>query len=437
MSTIQVWGAPSVKELNTLSTEEVVLHSDETNLTDSQKTQIVNAFNAGAFDMATEYAWKKTMVKLKEVISGLGIDFLANLLHRDDINEYTLLENVISDSDAINVAEQLGIINREGAMSLRHAKEQLNYYFSTDASQKGASLDQPHAAAILADCVKFVLSIPNVQVDVEFQNFKECLLETTLTESSKEYQQVESAPLFYVRTICSILLASIQKEEGAHMEHACENLTLLLPIMWPKMGEDDRWNVGNAYRNVVTDGKSHQAQAMKFALLKVHGFDYVPETLRSNTFIMVAQKLLDAHYEFNNFYNEPPLARALANLGSTIPSHAFGKCMQAYLCVYIGNNYGVSKDAAIMAEKELKKISKERWNIYWAKYIQNDSDVLYHIVGGQNQFSRFCDLIASCELDKLDSLPKSPQLLFNAVISRNYTSAANVAKLMASKLLRS
>ena len=101
MSTIQVWGAPSVKELNTLSTEEVVLHSDETNLTDSQKTQIVNAFNAGAFDMATEYAWKKTMVKLKEVISGLGIDFLANLLHRDDINEYTLLENVISDSDAI------------------------------------------------------------------------------------------------------------------------------------------------------------------------------------------------------------------------------------------------------------------------------------------------------------------------------------------------
>src|SRR5689334_5279565 len=45
-------------------------------------------------------------------------------------------------------------------------------------------------------------------------------------------------------------------------------------------------------------------------------FDYVPESLRSRAFIDAANKVIEAHFGWNNFYNEPAPMKALASLRS-------------------------------------------------------------------------------------------------------------------------
>jgi len=143
----------------------------------------------------------------------------------------------------------------------------------------------------------------------------------------------------------TILLSSIRNDIGAKLEHSLANLNLITPHIWKKLGENDKWNLGTAYRDVTAAGNTIAASGLKNALLKVNGFDYVPENLRSVTFIKTARQVIETHFANNNFYNEPAIVRKLSNLGSAIPAPALIECMQAYLAVYLVNSYGTSWDA--------------------------------------------------------------------------------------------
>lgn len=88
------------------------------------------------------------------------------------------------------------------------------------------------------------------------------------------------------------------------------------------MLSDDKYPIGFAYAEVVNDGNEKVSSVLKSLLLKVKGFDYVPENLRSNTFINAAKNVISVHYSTNNFYNEPASIRNLASLGTIIPTPA-------------------------------------------------------------------------------------------------------------------
>src|SRR5208283_1622656 len=110
---------------------------------------------------------------------------------------------------------------------------------------------------------------------------------------------------------------------------------------------------GQAYAEVNSDGNRPAATGLKKALVAVHGFDFVPESLRSSTFTETASRVLNAHFAYNNFFNEEEPMSNLAGLGTTIPRPAFGKCMEATLAVWLGNRWGVSWGARPWAETVL------------------------------------------------------------------------------------
>lgn len=433
MADIQLWQASVQVVQNFKEISEAINKIDDSNLTEGQKKQITSAFNAEAYDMATEYAWKKSMVKLKETLAGLGADFIGDMLDRKDIDEFSVLENVLSDSDAIKIAEQIGVLNPEGAMLLRHAKEQLTYYFSSEATQKGQFLDMPHALSIISDCVKHILSFRIVSTDIPFMKFKRQLLEDDIKVGDEIYSKIEVAPLFYLRTICSILLSAIRKENGARLEHATTNLNVIISSIWDHIAEEDRWNIGDTYKDLVANGNEKAANGLRLALTKVKGFDYVPETVRSDTFNEYAQKLIDVHYDFNNFYNEPSAAKALASLGSIIPKAAFAKCIRAYLCVLMGNYYGVSNGAAPIVEGELAKIARERWHFYFSQMIMNDEDVLYHFQT-DDQIDHLRAFLLRHGLDDLTDIPYPNNKLYDSILKSDFGQSKNIARMLSNNI---
>lgn len=435
MANVELWKAPDTKGMSLGDNISSVIEvTNDTSLPDYQKNQIKSAFEAGAYDMATEYTWKRSMVKLKELLSGFGSEFIGDLLLRPDIDEFSVLENVLSDNDAINIAEKLGLLNKLGAMNLRHRKEELIYYFSTQASNNGERLDAIHALPIISDCVMYILRYQDVDSAYSFNNFKDKLLTSTLSISDDTFIEIKNAPLFYLRTISTILLSAIKKGISPSFDNASENMLLIIKDIWDTLGVEDKWKIGNAYKDAVADGNEKVAGSLRAILAKVKGFDFVPENLRSVTFIKAAQKLLNVHYDFNNFYNEPLAIKALANLGTIIPSPAFGKCMQAYICVLMGNYYGVSREAAPIAKQELSKISKDNWIKYFREFIHADEEVLDHFLT-KNQVKNLQEFLTESNLvDFKESLSRPNSDLYDAIINNDYNKAITVAKSLRNKL---
>lgn len=410
--------------------DQVVVYANNSNLTEKQQTQIVKTFEQGAYEIAAEYSWKKAITKLRKSLEKLGSDFIGELLDRSDIDQFTSLEEVLTDRKAIEFAEQLGIIGKTGALKLRQSLELVNHYLSGEAEDE---LSKTDAFNIIKTSVQYILSEQDVDVAVAFTSFRKRLLTETISLQDGDVQQVLSAPLFYLRTVCTILLTAIKKEKGAQQEVALTNLNILIKDMWPNLADADRYTIGAAYSTVLAYGDNVATKGLKQALGKVGGFDYVPETIRSNTFKDQAKKVIDAHYSFNNFHNEVAPVRALANLGGIIPAPAFQDCIDAYLCVYLGNCYGASFEAAPIACQQLEKVSRDRWHYLFKNLIHQDQYILDHI-NTSEQISRFAVLLESVGYNNEVDLPRNNQLMYDAIMKRDAVKAKRIASWMEDRL---
>ncbi|MEE3507584.1 MULTISPECIES: hypothetical protein [unclassified Pseudomonas] len=387
-----VWTGPSGTTLPASCSDPQDIVQYANGLNDKQKRDIARAFEHGAYDMGAEYTWRRAMVRLKSTLKTLGMGFIGEMLNDDDIDEYSNIDIVLNDYSAINLAEQLGAINSTGALKLRHALEVISHFLSDEAEKNNEELSKIDAASLVGSCVRYVLGETDISIAIEFSELRNRLFSETLSLADPQIQQLLDSPPFYIKTVVSVLLSGIKNEQGAAQEHAVGNLGVLIHSIWNHIPEKDKWQIGNAYRDATAAGDISAAKGLKNALLKVKGFDYVPENLRSSTFRKAAKSLIDAHFSINNFYTEAPLVASLSKLGSSIPAPAFIECVQAYLCVYLGNSYGISHAAFPIAKAELLKIPEDRWRYYFDKVVASDEIILAKLLSDK-PIKKFSTLI--------------------------------------------
>ena len=102
------------------------------------------------------------------------------------------------------------------------------------------------------------------------------------------------------------------------------------------------------------------------------------------------------------------------------------QCVKAYLCVIMGNYYGVSNKAAKIAREELGRVQKDRWQAYFNSGINNDDDVLNHFQN-KNQFNRLRTFLINYSLADLDITARNNLMLYSSIINDNYETAKTVA----------
>ena len=388
-----VWKGPTGITLPTAASTASDIIPYAQALSEKQKNQVVRAFNDQAYDMGAEYVWRRSMIKLRSALQSLGMKFIGEMLGNQDIDEFSNIESVLTDYDTIILSEQLGIVNSTGALKLKQALEIITHYFSRKAEEDGEELSAVDGVQIITTCVKYILGDQNLGVALKFSEFRNRLYTETLVPNDPQVQYLLNSPTFYVRTVMNVLLSAIRGSEGAILEHSLANLNTLIPLLWGNMAETDRWGIGTAYRDVTSDGNIVAAKGLKEALIKVSGFDYVPENLRSTTFKKAANAIIVAHYNMNNFYTEPPLVNILNKLGTTVPAPAIIDCIQAYLCVYFGNSYGVSFAVEPLAIAGINNITADRWQYYLNNAIHTDEVVLSKLAWVERAASRFVQIL--------------------------------------------
>jgi len=407
---------------------ELVRFSAMPNLNESQQMQVVQAYKAGAYEMAAEYVWRRTISRLKETVLNLGVDFIASMMQRSDIDTQSSLNSVLTDYNVICIAGQIGILNHLATMELKQSYEQIQYYFSSQANEEGSNMSNIKCMDIIQGCVKYVLCVPTLSIDVEFQLLIDRLLTEKITEKDYLISNMEKpGSLFLARTVTTILSNTIKNGKGGELDNALSNFKIVLPHIWSVLRKEDKWNIGALYRDVVASGKESSSRAVKVALAKVQGFDFVPESLRSDTFKNAALQLRDIHFDYDNFYCEEKAIKELSSLGTIIPQPAMADCMTAYLLVYIGNFYGVSYGAAPIAEEQLSMIDEDEIKEYISNVLPYRQEILSEL-RNERPLKRLKDYLKEKGYSKLSIENPDGRAAYNAILKEDTKAIKDIWK---------
>ncbi len=372
-------------------------------LTNRDVKQIVQAFNAESYEMVSTFVLTKAMAILKKQLAELGMEFIGEMLGRPELEEYSN-EDMITHYEAISLAQDLGMTTSTEAMRLKQTLATVTHFASLedDKDDDDEGMNVEEAIGCLRNCIKNILGKPKIEAAVKFAEFRYKLEFSTFKPDDTDIINLQNSAYFFHKTTLNILLSLLKKSEGAQLEHAIGNINTIIPLLWNNLRKAERWQTGQTYAFLISEGNKTATVGLKKALIKVQGFDYVPETLRSDTYIRAANKVLEAHEGFDNFYNEPSVIRALSNLGTTIPMPAFSKCLTATLAVRLGNPYGISNRAQSYALDILKRLSENQWIYYLNECLPSDRIILEKIAWYSKPLNNWINLVGDFNLDKLE-----------------------------------
>lgn len=375
---ITVWSPSDVVIIPPSATtpDAIVQYGAET-LSRRDIQSIIIGFQAEGYEMVSTFIWTKAAAALKKQVATLGMEFIGEMLGRPDLNEDSNPTTAIADHEVIALAEDLGMITMTQALRLKQSLQIVTHFASLDdAREADEAMNREEAINLLRTSITSILGKQHFEVAIRFADFRKRLGEHTLQSADDDVKAIKDSPYFFIRTTLSVLLSTIKVSKGATLEHAVGNIMLLLPVLWDRLRSSERWQVGQVYAEVNAAGNRIASAGIKKALIDVRGFDFVPETLRSNTFTEAAAKVLSTHFAANNFYNEQEPMQTLANLGSTIPMPAFAKCMEATLSVRLGNQWGEARSAQIAAKGVLDSLRPTQWEYYFNECLARDRTVL-------------------------------------------------------------
>ena len=419
MTTIALW-QPAANELVPATAETPLAITEYAlQLAKKDKIQIVAAFDSGHFEMGVSYLWGRTINALKKELANVGVSLIGEMLGRTDVDEDDDINDILTDKEAIRLAEELGVISSTDGMRLRHTYELITHFSQmNDDDGDLERLKKHEALASLEACVTGVLGRPKIEVATKFIEFRAALESKSMKEGDPYVEMLTGSPYFFYKLTISVLMNAAKKNVGANLEHALANINTLVPALWDNLRHTERWQVGHAYAEAYADGKTTVVGGLKSALLKVKGFDFVPENLRSDTFVKAADAIIKAHEGLNNFYSEAAAVKALTKLGTTIPTPAFPACLSALLCVTLGNQYGVAWTAQADARSILDSITTERWAYYLNNVLPSDTRIFGKLFS-QKPSANFIVLVKDRSLSQVDFKNKTVQQLVDAAVNGN------------------
>lgn len=416
---------PNVKEA-----AEIVPYAKQ--LSEREIKQIVSAFQSENYEMASAFTWQKAMAGLKKVISSLGMEFVGELLGRTDISRSSQASSKLTDHDALFLAEELGIVGPTVAKRLRVAMNVVHHFSEYNEQQDDeAKMTHAEAVSVLYASTQAILGQPNLDTALRFAEFRQGLESKTLKDGDQDVKNLAESPYFFKRTTLGVLLALSKFATGAQLQNGLANMEVILPHIWPALQKPDRYQAGMAYAQLHAGGRSSAVAALKRALLKVKGFDYVPENLRAQTFIDAAALITAAHYDFDNFHHEKEPMIKLGALGTAIPWPAVPRVMKAALCVCLGNYWGHSFAAKPVADEYLSRVPSQIWVYFLSECLPIDRDILSKL-DESSPARNWCKLVAEL---KLQELQLTNQAVNELVVASSKNEIDRVGRL-AAKLLK-
>jgi hypothetical protein len=154
------------------------------------------------------------------------------------------------------------------------------------------------------------------------------------------------------------------------------NVLLIAPAVWNRCSDQVRYEIGLKYSSFSVNGEVDRRDLARNFLVRVNGLTFQPESMLALEFQQKLDQLERTHNAFDNFYNEPGVARDLRNLVPTtgnIPPSSTAQYVKVVALCRIGNPYGISRAAISYYDQMIDRFQELHIRLF-AKLV-TDSEV--------------------------------------------------------------
>lgn len=420
LSTDGLWSTPNGLRLpKVIDTRQLLEMGQQLRLREI-KSYNVN-YELENFEIVAESVWERAVIILREKILGFGENFVAEMVGVEDLRYV----NQLPTFEVINIATELGFIDKTGKMRLNQANEIVQHYKSRDVDSE---MPENELSTVVRASVQYILGYDDTHMNFEYGNFREELKTSIIGETAETLNILKGGPYFYKKTTVRTLINLLNETKAGEFDIVVANMVSVFTTIWEELISDDKFFIGITYAQYVNKGDTRLIQPLKSILMKVHGFDYVPENLRSFTFIEAGKRVIEAHYSYDNFYKEPGAIRNLEKLGSVIPKPALKTCITATLMVKLGNRYGVSGHAQETANIILDKMQKDDWKYYLGHCLPYETDLLHKIHSEDKPIENWIGIVSRYKLYEIELVNKEMEKIVKYAQERKRSAMSSVAR---------
>lgn len=369
-------------------------------LSSHNRKALAKAFDFESYEMAAIFTWAKAMAELRKQVAALGMEFVGEILGRPELDETSSPMIDIREDEAIEVAEQLNAISTAEAIRLRNGQVLINHFLDSEESQND-EMQREEALCIVRSCMVNFLTGSHAKTYEPFLSLREKLVKETFKVDDQVLAGFDTAPYFFVRMTLTTLLAQLKTAVGDKLEQAAENTAVLLPLIWPRLRDRDRWQAGETNIFVQTFNRRPAIRGLGQALLSAQGIDFIPGARTFEIFRIAAREVFNAHFCDMNFRSEVKPMANLVQFGSTVPNPALHLCLGAALCVRLGNRYGHSPEAQPFADSYLKLFRPSQWEHYFNKFLASDRHILEKLAYDDLPRMRWQELMSELDLSAI------------------------------------
>lgn len=322
------------------------------------------AVSAGLFDAALNYLWDETITQLRLRILVGDLKYFYDVVVPDSKRkDFSAPKDLLKLDDAtlIEGALKIDLIGQIGYKHLDYIRYMRNWASAAHPNQ--TELTGLNLVSWLETCIHEVISTPLSNIQIRINQLLGNIKNQELSPS-----EVETMATFFTELSVEKCNALAKGLFGIYIDptstqQTIANINLIAPHLWGFVSEDVRADFGTRCAVFMANGERHAKETSHRFLELVGALSYLPDAVKAPQIKNAIEQLLDAHYAMNNFYNEPPLARQLANIigkHGAVPPQLNYSYIKTLVTVFLTNGNGEAWNASPIYIELIKKLDAKQ-----------------------------------------------------------------------------
>lgn len=360
----------------------------------------------GLYDASLNFVWNEVMTKIYQKIIHYGVEiFFNSAVSESDRGLFKTEEDLphLKDRVVLDHCKKLGLISQSLFLRLSHILDMRNHVGASHPND-----DQIRTAELLGWLQTCVDDVISEKINKHAITVKSLIDNTKSRETL--FSQADIAQFeFNIKELSSQFIANLtstlfgifvsKNYEGKQI--VLENFLSLALISWKYTQDYSRYSLGerlDVFRSQFDEYKINQSELF---FEKVNGKKYYSTDHKSIQLSVKCEQLRNAHFNWDNYANETPIAREILELSpspSDVPEIRKDILVETFLICRIGKNVSYQNGVS------------PGGRIYYDRFFQNsDEDIVRRIltVLSSGSFNLYGKIQNSNLLEILQLLPKS------------------------------
>lgn len=307
------------------------------------------ATSVGLFDGAINYIWNAVIITLKRKVKNFGLALVAQTLSKkfdeEDLNNYM-------DSQLLDLCYKLELLSEDGYFFLNQCRDIRNNFSSAHPSI--AQIDDRELINFISRCCKYGITNDYSLQGINVSDFLASIKGRKFDEDELDVWSQKLSETFPAqRQLLIPMLMGIYCDPDSTEITRINALKICISIN-TYFDDKIKSSMIEQYNQYFVKGHNDKCAAAKILFEKLQILNLLSSSEQHSIIKTACNNLLNAHLEFNNFYNEPPFAERLLEISSSlkIPETVQQEYVYTVIMCFVGNPYGVS-NAAIDFYKEM------------------------------------------------------------------------------------